>query len=109
MEITFADAKLKILCEQGQSAKRKHGDPSARKLMTRIADLNAAASVYELVAGNPHPLVGKRLGQFALDLHGGMRLVFEPANEPLPKNLNGSVDWCNVSRVRIIYIGNYHD
>jgi proteic killer suppression protein len=31
----------------------------------------AASRVTDLMTGNPHPLKGDRLGQFALDLSGG--------------------------------------
>ena len=63
----------------------------------------------ELIVGNPHPLKGDRLGQFALNLKGGVRLVFEPENDPVPYNEDGSIDWRNVSAVCIVFIGDYHD
>ena len=65
--------------------------------------------VTELVAGRPHPLKGNRLGQFALDLHGGVRLVFESSQDPVPKNADKSIAWNQVSKVRIVFIGDYHD
>lgn len=63
----------------------------------------AASLVTELVAGRPHPLTGNRKGQFALSLHGGDRLVFESAHDDEARN------WSEVSRVRIVFIGDYHD
>ena len=80
-----------------------------RKLRTRLADLQAASSVTELVAGRPHPLVGDRAGQFAVDLEGGRRLVFVPGHDPVPRRDDGSVDWLLVTKVRIVYVGDYHD
>jgi proteic killer suppression protein len=65
--------------------------------------------VTDLVAGHPHPLKGDRDGEFALDLAGGRRLVFAPANDPLPRNTDGSIDWSRVTIVSIEYIGDYHD
>ncbi|HIJ21784.1 MAG: hypothetical protein HON68_10265 [Gammaproteobacteria bacterium] len=47
--------------------------------------------------------------QYAVSLHGGIRLVFEPANIPVPCHDEGGINWLRVTKVRIIYIGDYHD
>ena len=109
MEIDFFNHDLRNLCEQEKLAVKSLGKPCARKLRSRLADLMAAAHVRELVAGRPHPLSGDRQGQFALDLHGGVRLVFEPDHEPVPTFSDGGIDWAQVTRITIIFIGDYHD
>lgn len=109
MGINFKDRKLRQLCEHQTHAQREFGEPCARKLRARLDDLQAAACVTELIAGQPHPLRGKRAGQFALDLHRGARLVFEPNHNPIPRQEAGGIDWSCVTRIRIIYIGDYHD
>lgn len=109
MEIQFKDKKLRELCEKQAVAVKKLGDICARKLRSRLADLTAASRVTELVAGNPHPLTGDRLGQFAVDLAGGWRLVFAPANDPVPRKDDASIDWFAVTIVCIEFIGDYHD
>ncbi len=109
MKITFSNAKLQKLCEQQAVAYKQLGKNCARKLQARLTDLIAAASVKELTAGKPHPLQGTRQGQFALRLEGGIRLVFEPANDPTPCRKDGSTDWGKVSAVCIVFIGDYHD
>lgn len=109
MDITFRDSKLQKLCEQQSVAQKKLGQACARKLRSRLADLVAATSVQDLVAGKPHPLKGDRDGQFALSLQGGVRLVFESANDPVPHKKDGSIDWAKVSVVCIVFIGDYHD
>ena len=109
MEIHFKDKKLRELFEKQAVATKKLGDIGARKLRARLADLTAVTCVTELVAGNPHPLKGDRLGQFALDLAGGWRLVFASANEPVPRREDASIDWSAVTIVCIEYIGDYHD
>jgi proteic killer suppression protein len=65
--------------------------------------------VTDLVAGRPHPLVGDRVGQFAVDLDGACRLVFQPTLEPHPVAPSGGIAWQLVVSITIIYIGNYHD
>ena len=109
MEINFKDGKLRDLCKKEQVARRKLGDACARKLRSRLADLYAARVVADLVAGRPHPLKADRAGQFALDLAAGVRLVFAPANDPVPQTQDGSTDWSQVTAVRIEFIGDYHD
>lgn len=109
MEIQFRDKKIRELCEKRAVAEKKLGTPSARKLLLRLQELEAASKVSDLVAGNPHPLKGSRHGQFALDLAGGWRLVFAPANTPRPTRPDGSIDWTQVTIVSIEYIGDYHD
>lgn len=108
MVILFADHKLEQLCNTERTGRKKLGAGGARKLFSRLADLHAAATVDDLVAGRPHPLKGDRLGQFAVDLDGGRRRVFECANEPVPQHADGAIDWSRVTTVRIVYIGDYH-
>lgn len=109
MEIRYRDKKLRDLCEKRAIAERKLGADCARKLRVRLTGLEAASSVADLVAGRPHPLTGDRDGQFALDLTSGYRLVFAPANDPIPRKSDASIEWSRVTIVSIEYIGDYHD
>jgi proteic killer suppression protein len=109
MDIEFSSHDLQSLCEQQRLMTKQLGDICSRKLRTRLADLRAAANVAELISGRPHPLKRDRTGQFALDLHGGKRLVFEPANNPIPTRDDDSIAWDLVTKVRIVFIGDYHD
>lgn len=109
MDIEFSSPELQALCEQQRLMTKKLGDNCSRKLRTRLADLRAAVNVAELTAGRPHPLRHDRAGQFALDLHAGKRLVFEPANNPVPTHEDDSIAWDLVTKVRIVFIGDYHD
>jgi len=108
LEVRFKDKKVRELCESKVVAEKKLGAASARKLRTRLSDLESAKSVTDLVAGNPHPLKGDRAGQFALDLAGGWRLVFSPDHDPSPALPDGGIDWSQVTIVCIEYIGDYH-
>lgn len=109
MEISFSDEDLRALCLRSRIAVKQLGQPCARKLQTRLADLDAASCVAVLISGRPHPLKGDRRGEFSLDLYRGARLVFAPNHNPLPEREDGSIDWSRVTRVRITFIGDYHD
>ena len=109
MEISFADETVEALCAQIRRATKTLGAESAKKLQRRMAELFNAEHVSELVAGRPHPLQGARAGTFALDLHGGQRLVFRPTLQPPPTKKDGGIDWASVTRVTITELGDYHD
>jgi toxin HigB-1 len=109
MEITFSDKKLRKLCEQSAVAQKTLGAGCAKKLRSRLADIAAVGCVQNLVAGNPHPLKGDKVGQFALDLAGGTRLVFKPDHAPIPRKGDKSIDCSKVTKVCITFIGDYHD
>ncbi|RDV37757.1 killer suppression protein HigA [Bradymonadaceae bacterium TMQ3] len=109
MNIFFENEKLRQICENDAQMKKKLGTKAAKKLKRRLADLMAADSVTDLVAGRPHPLKQDRLGQFALDLDGGKRLIFEAAHEPIPLTADDAIDWSKVKNIRIVEIGDYHD
>ena len=109
MEISFADKSVEALCAQTGLASKTLGAESAKKLQRRIAELFNAENVSELVAGRPHPLQGARAGTFALDLHGGQRLVFKPTLQPPLTKKDGGIDWASVTKVTITELGDYHD
>jgi proteic killer suppression protein len=109
VDIVYGDREVQRLCEDERKMKKGLGAAGARKLKTRLADLCAAERVGELAAGSPHPLHGDRRGQFAVGLDGGRRLVFEPADSTPPQTDDGSIDWPRVTRIRIVFIGDYHD
>lgn len=108
MDILVVDAWLS-LCDDQKQQQKILGKVGAKKLRARLADLAAAARVTDLVLGDPHPLGHDRAGQFALRLHGGWRLVFEPAHDPPPQSADGAIAWDQVTAVRIVWIGDYHD
>jgi len=88
---------------------QENGRTVREKSETRLADIGAASNVGDLRFGRPHPLrEGSLKGKFALRLDEANRLVFEPANEPVPKLEDGSVDWNGVTKVKIVFIGDYH-
>jgi proteic killer suppression protein len=108
VQIYFKDDDLRGLCQDPKVMQKKLGAPCATKLRARLADLMAAASMTEVKRGRPHPLKGDLSGCMALDLHGGNRLVIEPADNPVPSNADGSTNWSSVTSVTIVYIGDYH-
>jgi proteic killer suppression protein len=59
--------------------------------------------------GRCHELKHDRAGQLALDLCHPFRLIFEPANEPMPQKNGGGLDWSGVTVICVLGVVNYHD
>jgi len=108
VQILYRDRKLRRLCETRSAAEAALGAQSAAKLRLRLAALDAATRVTDLVAGNPHPLKHDLAGHLALALAGGLRLVLSPGHSPCPTLADGGIDWSQVTVVCIESIGNYH-
>lgn len=108
MNIQYRDKRLRQLCEVRAATEKQLGAQCAAKLRVRLAALEAATRVTDLVAGNPHPLKGDRAGHFALALAGGARLVFSAAQSPCPTHADGSIDWSQITMVCIEFLGDYH-
>lgn len=78
VKISFGSESLREICEKKSVATRKFGLPSAKKLVSRLADLQAASCVTDLPAGKPHPLKRDRLGS----MRSGSPAVIAFASSP---------------------------
>ena len=88
---------------------KKLGKQGAKKLRARIADLQSAEHMMQVKRGRPHLLKGDRRGCIALDLDSGKRFVLEAANNPIPRRDDESIRWDQVTAVRVVFVGDYHD
>lgn len=109
MDILFKDRRLERLCREEKQMVRALGASVAKKLKARLKDLSAASHMGEIKIGRPHPLTGNFKGCMALDLSSSTRIVLEAADDPLPLREDNSIDWFKVTRVRVVFIGDYHD
>lgn len=91
--------------------KREWGDQSARKVAQRLQELEAAESLADmrlLPAARCHELAGDRKGQLSVEVHSGLRLVFEPDHNPIPRRPQGGLDLERVEAVTVIEVIDYH-
>lgn len=110
MELEFASASLRKRMEDEKAMSKAYGE-RAKTLRLRLALLRQATNLADVPHVPPprrHRLTGDRDGQYAVDLKQPWRLVFEPANDPLPLLEDGSVDLAAVTRVRILDVTDYH-
>ena len=109
MEIFYKTQKLAKVLNSNKLIERNYGK-SAKKLKMRLDDMAMIDNLEELMKlpGRHHPLKGDRKGQFACDLEHPFRLVYEPANEPLPKDDNNTLIYSEINIIEIIDVTDYH-
>ncbi|MGL5978649.1 MAG: type II toxin-antitoxin system RelE/ParE family toxin [Erysipelotrichaceae bacterium] len=86
MQIVYKTKKLEKLCSSFELVQKKYSSAIAEKVMLRLDQLSAFETVEQLISsrlGRCHKLVGDRASQYALDLVGGYRLVFEKVENTL--------------------------
>jgi len=91
---------------------RKFGVSVAQKLARRLHELSAAeilSDLNKIPHLHCHELKGARKGQFAINIDQRYRIVFDPANKPVPRKPDGGIDWTEVNSIRIIAVEDYHD
>ena len=115
MDVVFKREKdLEIADSETKLRKKFRGNPRRAKLVrARLDDLFDAenlAVMGKLPQVKCHELKGNRAGQLAVKLDKGFRLVFEVANEPVPRKKDGGLDWTQVTAIRILELAeDYHE
>ena len=112
MDIIFSSRKFAKECNQQDLLVKRHGAHRARLIRRRLDDLKAAASL-EVMRTLPqarcHELKGNRAGQLSVDLDHPYRLLFKPADDPVPKRPDGGLDWARVTSIRILGVEDTHE
>ena len=105
MQLAFESQWLRTLCEQDIEAEQQLGNSASRALQHRLADLQAAASVVDLVAGNPRIVKASNIESLVIDLAEVSELVLVANHTTNPLSDSGRLDWSSVTRVRVVRIG----
>jgi len=108
MNILFQKEKDKEICNNEKLLRKQcKGNPRRHRRIRARRDL---AVMRYIPMAYCHELKGKRKGKLAVKLDQGLRLTFEPANDPIPQKADGGLDWSQVTAIRIIKIAeDYHD
>lgn len=83
----------------------------AIKLQQRMMELSAVDTLGDISHLPPprcHELTGKRTEQFSVDLVHPYRLIFIPADDPIPRTREGKIDIDRVCAIEIIEIKDTH-
>jgi plasmid maintenance system killer protein len=108
LELAFETKSIRTICESHLRAKDEFGDRVADVLKRRLADLDAATSVKDLVASPPYSVDGANCGHMAIDLCDEYLMVFCPNHRKNPTTASGELDWGRVTRIKIIRVGRDH-
>ena len=111
MDIFFRNGKLARVFNSESQLKQKYGK-RAKFLKRRLYEMSTARNLEELHSlpqMRCHELKGNREGTLAADAGHPYRLIFEPANDPIPRKLDGGLDWTNVTAIKIFGVEDYHD
>ena len=111
MDITFSSNKLLEELTDQRVLQRKHGKERAKRIRQRLDDLYAAETLENMrnLPGRCHELLYDRSGQLSLDLDHPYRLIFEPANDPVPRKSDSGLDWTKITAVKVIGVEDTHE
>ncbi len=111
MDIIFKTQKLEKQCNSQKVLVRTYGSRCAKLIRRRLDELRAANSLQDiryLPQARCHELKGSHAGNLSVDLEHPYRLLFRPANEPIPQKADGGLDWANVTAIEIIGVEDTH-
>jgi len=111
MEVLFRTRRLQKTLSSEELLRREYGAENGRLIMRRMLVLHSADRLADVPRDRPdrcHALEGKRQGQFAVDVKHPFRIVFEPADDPLPLRDSGELDLARITSIRILGIEDYH-
>ncbi len=109
--VKYRTRKLEKLASNAKARRKELGDIRAKNFEKRISELRAADCLEDLrylPQAGIHELSGNRKGQFAANLSGNYRLIFEPRDTPEPRKADGGWDWTEITIVEITEITDYH-
>ena len=112
MDIVFCNRKLEKICNNQTQLIRNFGPQCATLISRRLADFREAENLEVflfLQNMRCHELKGDRKGTLAVDLKHPYRLIFEVANDPVPRHSDSGLDWARVTIVRVLDVEDYHD
>ena len=107
MVVFFRRKKFQKICNSQSVMLCEFGKKQAQKLQQRLMELKAATNLDEISKVPPprcHELSANRKGQISVDLDHPYRLIFIPANDPVPVKPDGGPDWAAVAAVTAVEI-----
>lgn len=111
MQISYKNRKLEKSVKDAGAIIKNYGT-QAKLVSKRLKELTAAPDLSDfkhIPQANCHELKHNRKGELAVDVSGNHRIVFIPEHEPLPLKEDGGLNWKQVTKIKIISIGeDYH-
>lgn len=111
MQILFKTGRLAKEFQSQKALIQRYGPQQAKLIGRRLDELRAAGAledVRSLPGPRCHELKADRAGRLSVDLKHPDRLIFEPADNPVPRKPDGGLDWTQVATVRILEVTDTH-
>lgn len=109
MELTYKNKKLQDYCENSKYEKelaKKYGVEVVKKLPQRIKQLKAFDCLNDIPTSPPfrrHKLIGKREGQFAINITNQYRLIIKPEEN------NIIIDLIEINKIEIVEVSKHYE
>jgi proteic killer suppression protein len=111
LDIDFATTKLEKLCLSSKALAKEFGSVVGKAFENRYTFLEQAPSLADVPTEKPfrrHLLEGDRKGQWSVAVKNGVCICLVPDHDPVPELESGGVDLKKVTKVKIVYVGDYH-
>ena len=105
MELAFASIALRELCEDEGTMVTRLGTENARSLKAILADFRALPNASNLKS--IHNVLLSPQGQLRLSLRDDLTVIAQANHLDNPKDSSGNVDWSEVSRLKIDFVGEH--
>lgn len=112
MEIYFKSKAMGKTMNSKKAIDRAWGTEIGKKIRQRLFELQAAdnlSQIGHLPPARCHLLTGNLDGCFSVDLRHPYRLLFKPANDPIPLAEDGGIDKSAVTIICILEVTNTHE
>jgi proteic killer suppression protein len=110
MEVIYRKNKLKNQLSNASEIKKAFGT-NAKRVSSRLDDILSSpnlAVLMQIPAANCHSLTGDRKGEWALDISGNFRMIFEIDHNPIPLTEDGLLNTRLVTKICVLEITDYH-
>lgn len=103
--ITFQSKELRAICENMHNANEILGNKLASKLRSRLSDISVIDNILNLPVGSPEVDFEDGEECITITLEDDLKLGFVCGNTIQPKNQDNTINWSQVSRIRLVFIG----
>lgn len=112
MDVYFSSKKTLKACTELKEMQKKWDRVTAEKLDQRLSELTAApclADISHLPPPRLHAYTNDPRGKLSVDVHGGIRILFRVANDPVPMLEDGGLDRKAVTAIEVVSVDDPHD
>lgn len=109
LRIEYGSKRFEKQCDP-KGASKKFGAEKAKMLQRRREQMTFAPTLKDFKDVHVHceALTGDMAGEWSVRLTANWRLVFELADEPLPRKEDGGIEITQVEAVRLLRVEDYH-